>query len=56
MKTYSHTYLAALFLEWEKFQRKSKRTFYIHHFSRKSFRLWDIVDNYSKPDRPQMTL
>ena len=43
-------------LEWETFRRKSKRTFYIHNFSQKSFRLWDNIENYGKPDRPQMTM
>ena len=56
------SYLAQFFLEWEMFQTKVVEKIKTHilysvtpFFKKKSFRLWDNVENIVQPDRPRMT-
>jgi hypothetical protein len=54
MKTYVHLwYVSEFFLEWEMFQTKVVQKIKTHilcsiTFSRKSYRLWDNVENYGR--------
>ena len=56
------SYLVQFFLEWEKFQIKFVETIKarilcsVTSLCRKSYRLWDNVEMYVQPNRPQMTI
>jgi hypothetical protein len=63
MKTNVHfwLYLAYFFLEWEMFQTKvvmkiKTRILLNNFFFRKSFPIWNNVENVVERDRPQMTI